>query len=210
MTPTLTQKLSIGLVAGCLIAPAALAAERQRIEFPIDLAELKAEAEARFAAADSDADGMISADEFAAMDRSAMTAALPRGDRLDKRGKRRGRDGRGSRAGGPRPNFEAQDANGDGSISQDEFARPQSDLFARADADGDGALSEDEYRGLREAGREMMRERAQERTFARLDDNGDSVLTPDEFSSRHARLAALDADGDGQISRDEFQRRPRR
>jgi hypothetical protein len=196
------NKLTICIVAGCLAAPAALAQHRGP-QFPIDLAELKAQEEARFAAADSDSDGMVSADEFAALDpRQAMTDGPRHGARRGKRGSARPD---GPQPGGFNRRFEAQDADGDSSVSLAEFTGPQSDLFQEADANGDGVLSEDEHAGLRAAARTLTQRRA----FTRLDADGDHVLTPAEFPSRHSRLAAYDADGDGQVSRDEFPRRQR-
>lgn len=147
--------------------------------FPIDLNELQADAEQRFANADADNDGSLSAQEFAAMDMRRMFA------------ERHGR--RGHRAGGEREpgklergdrseQFEAADENGDGQLSEQEYedlpnavrAARQQRLFARLDENADGKLTPDELP-------------SQAARLKRLDSNGDGKIDRDEMPRRRPR-----------------------
>jgi Ca2+-binding EF-hand superfamily protein len=73
-------------------------------------------------------------------------------------------------------------------------------VFERADADGDGTLSPDEFARIPEVRRELAREQM----FDRLDRNNDGVLDRDEFPVWWARLQAMDADNDGQVTFEEM------
>jgi Ca2+-binding EF-hand superfamily protein len=98
--------------------------------------------------------------------------------------------------------FAELDANGDGSVSAEEFAAGAS-RFARADANGDGLLTAAE---IAAAGEERAAQRA-ERMVARLDSNGDGALSEEEIKSRRdpARMfERLDANDDGSVSAEEF------
>jgi hypothetical protein len=61
--------------------------------------------------------------------------------------------------------------------AEKEAARTQA--FAQADADGNGALSQDEFAGFHEA---MQQAFAQNR-FQKLDTNGDGQVTSDELAA---------------------------
>ena len=142
--------------------------------FPIDLNELQAEAEQRFADADTDADGSLSTQEFAAVDARKMFAGQ--------------RDRRGERGRGPRDRadrgeqFKVADVNGDGQLSEQEYedmpeavrANRQQRLFARLDANGDGMLAPDELP-------------SQVERLRRLDSNGDGKIDRDEMPRRRPR-----------------------
>lgn len=154
-----------------------------RDRFPIDLEAARAAAEQRFRNADADGDGLISEQEFLAVDPRSLR---PDGDRHKRR-----------RADSPHVRPE-------GSAERQRLARQQ--RFEAGDSDGDGVLSAEEYAALPEANRRQ----GQQRLFAGLDDDQDGMLTPEEFPNPARRLEGLDADGDGQISRDEFARRRHR
>ena len=169
-------------VAVCITAAAltAMQAHAHDRDAPIDLSELKAEADARFAAADADDSGGVSKDEFVAAE-----GAFDRGMRR-----------RGVRFEGPRGWLRSRGQDGDHRAA----------VFAEADTDQDGKLSDEEFAALPDAVERL----AKRRLFDRLDDDEDALLSAEEFPSAYNRLAALDADGDGEVSRDEMPRRHRR
>jgi len=124
-----------------------------------------ATAQGRFAAADTDGNGLLS--------RAEVERALPR---LAKR-------------------FDAIDADHDGNLSPEElrgYARPRQrvprksdagfmDYFHRADTDGDGVLSKAEA----EKGLPRIAQK-----FARIDADGDGRLSPDELRAWFAAKRA--------------------
>ena len=182
-------------VCAATLATMALADPKERA--PIDLGELRAEAERQFAAADADGNGVVSREEFANVDlQRAMSD--PR-----------------QRAGGSRRPPEHQP----GATPAQRLAtamerrerraeaqrRQRQNDFGVGDRDGDGQLSAEEYQGLPAA----RRAHRQDRLFARLDADGDGVLAMGEFPSMATRLATLDANGDDQITPDEMPRRRR-
>lgn len=177
------RKRFIGLAGGiaALIAIAALnwtaiihAADGKGDRFPIDLNELQAEAEKRFADADANDDGSLSAEEFANLDMRGAFAQR-RGQRGDRTGGQRGRFDRGEQ-------FDVADENGDGQLSEQEYedmpkairAARQERLFARLDANADGKLTADELP-------------SQSERLARLDANGDGKISRDEMPRRRPR-----------------------
>ena len=94
--------------------------------------EMSTAGNARFAAGDTDGDGLMSQEEMvAAMIEHAKIRGSERVARM----------------------FERRDANGDGFLSMDEM-RPSEDrharMFDRLDADGDGAISKDEVAGMKD------------------------------------------------------------
>lgn len=73
--------------------------------------------------------------------------------------------------------YASADANGDGTLSQDEVRKLHADLLAAHDADGDGSLSLEEFEGLwREATRTVA-----VRAFQSLDTDGDAIVTGTEY-----------------------------
>ena len=110
------------------------------------------------------------------------------------------------------------DADGDGTITLQEFKAGGDEMFARLDADGDGRLSADElaaahswrHPGRGERGNEAPRDgkpagQRGQRGFQRMDADGDGFVGREEFDeARMARFSRLDANGNGVIDADEL------
>jgi hypothetical protein len=64
-------------------------------------------------------------------------------------------------------------------LSPEERAAKKAEVFAKADANGDGSLTAEEFAGLVQL---MHQERAQ-RGFAAADANGDGAVTAEEFQA---------------------------
>lgn len=188
-------------VAACVTSAALVAnvfaAPKERAK-PIDLSELKAIEEKRFAAADADGDGLVTEEEFANVDPRQVFAGVRAPDARNRDGRRRdrGADGR------PEPDGEAMRERMAQRRAEAEARRQEARTrdFATADADGDGQLSADEYGDMPE----RLKATRQSEMFNRLDADGDGVLTPGEFPSAVGRLTALDTDGDGLVTRSEM------
>ena len=178
------------LVTGAAVAASVFAQTRPGTT-PIDLSEAKAKEEARFTAIDTDGDGLVSADEFAAVDPRQLFAGLRQGAQ---RGEREARQ-RGAQRDRSRAIKERRQAEHEG---RERTARREA--FETADVDDDGQLSTEEYGDMPAV---VDAERRRE-MFARLDANGDGSLAPDEFPSVVTRLEMLDANGDGLVTRDEM------
>lgn len=110
----------------------------------------------------------------------------------------------------PGGGFASLDTDGDGLVSQMEFAARETrrgpKIFERADSNGDGAVSLDELQGAIDERADERHARASERMqemFGAMDENGDGLVTPEEANT-HA-FAQADSNGDGFISEDEAQ-----
>ena len=104
--------------------------------------------------------------------------------------------------GNPQRNrFERLDADGNGRVDRQEFARGGDVMFGRLDADGDGAIT------LAEVEDTARRERLAKR-FERMDADGDGRVTKAEFTAAGDRMFAhLDENADGTLSMGELERR---
>ncbi len=167
---------------------------------------------------DGNADGKLSADEFAvglAGGETKTAAPADAGDAKTKPAK--ARPGRPGKAARPVPGrFLAQlDKNGDGKLSPDEVPEERrenfSKLVARLDKDGDGALSKAEMpAGGTAQPASLKRDGAMaDAMFKRMDANGDGKATADEApEERREQVARMirrgDKDGDGGLSQEEF------
>ncbi|MDE0055441.1 MAG: EF-hand domain-containing protein [Gammaproteobacteria bacterium] len=183
------QVVSVGLVVGMCVTLAAFTAladdsdKKKGMDRSIDIAEMKAGAAERLAKVDTDGDGEVSPEEFAAA----------RMDRGEARGEgRRWREARERRGQAMRKRMR------EGMRERREML--SGPVFDAADGDGDGKLSKDEFDQLPQAARSV----AQRRAFDRVDADGDGVLTASELSPRVAMLEKADADGDGKVSREEM------
>ncbi len=163
-------------VAACITAAAlmAISANAHDRGTAIDLNELKAEAQERFAAADADGDGSVSGSEFEAAD----VTPQPRFARQDR--------------GGPRPFRGA--GRGDN----------RAEVFVEADTDDDEQLSKAEFEAVPDAVRRLAKRRLFNRfdenddeslssdefsprynRLAALDANSDGQVTRDEMPRRY-------------------------
>lgn len=189
-------------VAGAALVANVFAGPNERSK-PIDLSELQAAEEKRFAAADADGDGLVSAEEFAAVDPRQLSAGgIPRSDRAGWQRKMASGGRRGLDREAIRQRMEQRRVELDQRISEREQRRQEarSRDFEAADTDGDGQLSPDEYVAMPAT----LQATRQRELFTRLDGNEDGVLTPEEFPSAVDRLKTLDADGDGLVTRREM------
>ena len=153
--------------------------KKRKMQRSIDIAEMKAGAAERFAKVDTNGDGKVTPEEFA-----AVRSDAPKADRrkaMRERMERRSRDRRGE-------------------MRRQMRGMLGDEAFEAADGDGDGKLSKEEVRGLPKAARSV----AQRRAFDRVDADGDGVLTASELSPRIAMLEKADADGDGKVNREEM------
>ena len=189
-------------VTGAALVANVLAAPKERAR-SIDLSELQATEEKRFAAADADGDGLVSAEEFASVDLRQFAAGIRiQGDRVARQGRAAGDGRRGSGRDAVRQRMEQRRAAIDERLAEHEQRRQEARTrdFETADSDGDGQLSPGEFSDMPAT----VRATRQREMFARLDENDDGVLTREEFPSMVARLKTLDADGDGTVTRDEM------
>ena len=99
---------------------------------------------------------------------------------------------------GVEPSLLNADANGDGSVTREEFVQAREKLFATLDRNGDGVVTADE-----------LPERANGRRadpLARLDKNGDGRASKDEFTSAPTRgFDRADKDGNGVLDAKELE-----
>jgi Ca2+-binding EF-hand superfamily protein len=177
-----------------VMQPRRMAAMQQ--QFPIDLSLLEERATALFDHVDAAGDGVITRAEFVSAEilRDAMGPGL--------RGEHVGPQAGPSRLGTPRQQRSgSRPGDAERQARRQEMlearrAQWQAEVFAAADTDGDGQLSQEEFARLPEVRRELARTQM----FERLDANSDGVLDRDEFPRWWAELRAMDRDGDGLVT----------
>ena len=163
----------------------------------ITLSEFSAFGDQKFAAMDTDANGLVSKDER-------------RTFRAEKRAER------------AQMRFDKTDTNSDGFISRDEHTAALSKRGAhrknKMDVNGDGSFDDEDRAAIREKRKERRAERQAQRGQGqggghgkqKPDTNGDGMIDLAEHQSATARVfARLDKNNDGYLTGDE-QRRPRR
>ena len=120
--------------------------------------------------------------------------------------------------------FGRADTNGDGFVSQEEFAAGRTAMFAKLDANSDGAVDQAELDKAREAWHQRKNQQAQAdantstqnqepkkerhgRFMARIDTDSDGKVTTQEFAAAGDKMfAKFDANGDGKLAKDEMPR----
>ena len=129
----------------------------------------------------------------------AETEAMP----IDFRSDRRARHGRGLRF---QRLLRQADADGNGSVTQDEVDAFLAAQLTRADDDGDGAVALDEFETIfMEQARPRMVD-----AFQDLDEDGDGRITSGEVGERFGSIVErFDRNGDGALGPDDRRRRDR-
>lgn len=112
-----------------------------------------------------------------------------------------------ARGEGPRMDFATMDTNSDGSITVEDIEALRAQRFAALDADGNGSVSREEFME-HAAGRAGDRAG---KMFDRLDSDGDGALSRDAIEARRGNgpdaermISRFDSDGDGALSQEEF------
>ncbi|MDJ1009155.1 MAG: EF-hand domain-containing protein [Paracoccaceae bacterium] len=97
--------------------------------------------------------------------------------------------------------FDRMDANGDGSVSRQEYLNQRANQFSRIDRNGDGGISARELDRVasRMASRAPSTARDLNGAMARLDTNGDGFISRREFLADMRMFRAVDTDDDGII-----------
>lgn len=168
---------------------------------------------------DGNADGKLSADEFAqGLAGGVKKTAAPAEADDAKQKPVRARPGRPGKAARPVPGrfIAALDKNGDGKLTADEVPEERREkvgkLITRLDKDGDGALSPAEVPAREQAeaaGRKPDGANVAAAMFQRMDANGDGKVAADEVpDERREQVSRMirraDRDGDGLLSQEEF------
>jgi Ca2+-binding EF-hand superfamily protein len=145
----------------------------------LEVSELPERMQGFLGKADTNKDGVLSADELTAA-REAFHAKFA-GKSLD-----------------PATVLKNLDKNGDGKLEADEIPPRMQKFISKADTNGDGALSLDEMTAARD---DFIKAR-----FAKGDKNGDGSLTEDEVGERKwARISVADTDKSGSVTLPEIE-----
>lgn len=102
--------------------------------------------------------------------------------------------------------FSDLDADGDGQLTEEEFAAAKLAWLQKLDANGDGALSPEEAQAAIMERLSKAASRMTEKMFRRLDANEDGLIDADELGSMRSGRGFdhMDSDDDGMISEEEF------
>ncbi len=168
---------------------------------------------AKFAEKDTNGDGALSRDEVSRMPQEMFDrldkdgdGSLSQAELAAMKGKRHHASPERNAKRGSRF-FEKLDKNDDGLLSRDELARMPEERFTTLDKDGDGSLSQAEFAAGHKAGKRAGKgKHGAAAHFAKADTNGDGRVDVEE-----ARAAAgqhfdrLDKSGDGVLVGEELQ-----
>ena len=164
------------------------AAEERQVRFPISIADVEARTNAKFTAADSNMDGLLSSEEFAQL-RLERPGAKSRGPVEKRNGKP-----------GKRGPIKRQRAAEQKQIR----AAAAKEMFKLLDTNADGVIDANEYTQVNN--RQLKRRAHKRAAFAQHDVNNDGFLAPSEMPSPVVRLQRLDTNGDGQVSKREMRK----
>lgn len=105
----------------------------------------------------------------------------------------------------PLTSFEGKDANGDGKITQAEYAKAAQAIFQMMDADQSGTVTVQEMDAARAALGMANSAVSSEKIIQQADSDGDGKLTLAEWmANANAQFDALDTNKDGVIDRQEW------
>ena len=159
----------------------------------ITIKDVQAREDAAFKAADTNGDGKLSLDEFMAMKR-------PDGGHGGMMGGPMGGHGMwGGHAMMP-GGHDGDCGKKDWTPTAEERTKFQNDMFDAMDADRNGQLSRDEFAKAHDLAKQVIRKEV----FARLDANHDGFLARDEMPSFAANLKTADTSHDGVVTPDEM------
>lgn len=116
-----------------------------------------------------------------------------------------GRDGRGPM---PMMNFDAIDADKDGSITTAEFDAFRAAEFAKADTNADGQVSAEELAAKQLVDMTLRATDMASKMIERMDENADGQLSAEEMANgprAPSMFERADADGNGSISKAEIE-----
>ena len=188
-------------------ATAAGQSKNKQDQFPINIEQAEAKASAHFAAADDNADGLLSADEFARM-RPNRPHRSTRFSERKRKGTSTNRDSVDRRAHRPQTQ-QARDrfaeANAKRAAEHAKMrAAAESEMFKLIDSNADGLLDADEYAAADKP--KLRRQARRAAAFSRFDANGDGFLAREELPNPTARLRRFDTNRDGAVSKREMRK----
>lgn len=203
-----STKTTIALFIGLSLGSNAMAMHHGKgLKPPINLSEVKQQADQRFTKADTDQDGLLSRTEFAAS--KLLTANDEyRGSGHEKRRHGKMKDNltaeeRETRRQNQRARL-AQEFPEHAARQQEIRSAAELELLKLMDDNGDGQLNADEFA---KPGKRSLRQQArQTATFNVLDSNADGLLARNEMPDPVARLRRLDANEDGVVSKREMRK----
>lgn len=174
---------------------------------PFNIAELERLADARFAAADTDSDGLLSKAEFM----QAAPSLQYRGTGWRNQGtRRRSADARSLTPEERQAKVEqrlqrAAEANSERATAREKArSAVEAELFKLMDTNGNGQLDQAEHAAANK--RTLRRQAQQTVAFKNLDVNDDGYLSPDEMPDLAKRLRQLDTNQNGIVSRREMRK----
>ena len=209
----MTQRLIIKIVLlfSTLALSAATTANHhtkdKKNRFPINIEQAEARASANFAAADSNADGLLSADEFALMqhDRPRGLPRFPDKKRKGNPSNQGPMDWQTRKSKTKETRARSAQINPKRAAERTQMrAAAESAMFKLMDENADGLLDSDEYANADKP--QLMQQVRKMVTFAQFDADKDGFIAPVELPNPTAQLRQLDANNDGTVSKREMRR----
>ena len=206
--PLMTQiVLLFSTLALSAVATADHHNEDKKSRFPINIKQAEARAGAHFAAADNNADGLLSADEFTRMQHDRRGGL--RGFSVKKRkGNRRNpglMDEQTRKSENKKARVRSAQVNLTRAAERTQMrAAAASTMFKLMDKNADGLLDSNEYANADKP--QLSRQARQMVAFTQFDANKDGFIAPDELPNPTARLRQLDTNNDGTVSKREMRK----